>query len=71
MPFLTSIAGAASYLNTSEEFVRDLIASGQIEGVGEKSVTLRSLSDYKHRDDAKRQAAADELTRLSQEMDLP
>lgn len=71
MPFVDSVEGAASYLNVSKGFVRALIAAGRIESVGPESVTLQSIIDYKHQDDATRRAAAEELTRISQEMDLP
>jgi hypothetical protein len=71
MPFVTSVRSAAQFLNTSEEFVRDLITSGDLRRSGRNSVTTRSLFSYRERDDAERRKASDELTRLGQEMDLP
>lgn len=58
MTFRTSIESAASYLHVTTKFVHELIASGQIEKVGDQSVTVASLCAYKERDDPEHRAAA-------------
>lgn len=62
---------AATALNVSRPYLIGLLDSGQIpcRKVGRhRRVTLEALLAYKRQDDLKRRAAADELTRLSEEL---
>jgi excisionase family DNA binding protein len=64
---------AADLLNVSRPYLIGLLDAGEIEYrmVGtHRRVLAGSLSEYRHRDDARRRSAADELTRLTQEMGL-
>lgn len=54
---------AVGLLNCSRDFTLGLIARGEID------LTRMSVLAYRERDDAERKAAADEVTRLGQEMD--
>jgi excisionase family DNA binding protein len=64
---------AADMLNVSHPYLICLLEAGEIayRMVGtNRQVLTRSLLDYRHRDDARRRAAADELTTLAQDMAL-
>lgn len=64
---------AADLLNVSRPFLIGLLEAGEIEyrTVGtHRRVPAFSLIEYKRRDDQRRRAAAEELTRLGQEMGL-
>ena len=64
---------AAELLNVSRPFLIGLLEGGQIEfrKVGKhRRVKAASLMAYLANDDQQRREAADELTRLSQEMGL-
>jgi excisionase family DNA binding protein len=64
---------AADLLNVSRPYLITLLESGQIpfRKVGRhRRVTFEALMVYQRRDDAERRAAADELTALSEELDL-
>jgi excisionase family DNA binding protein len=64
---------AAELLNVSRPFLIGLLDAGEIEyrKVGKhRRIKAQSLMAYMARDDQERRKAADELTRLDQEMDL-
>lgn len=64
---------AAELLNVSRPFLIGLLDAGEVEyrRVGKhRRIKARSLMDYMSRDDRQRREAADELTRLNQEMGL-
>jgi len=64
---------AAELLNVSRPFLIGLLEAGEIEHrkVGKhRRIKAQSLMAYLARDDQERRAAADELTRLNQEMGL-
>ena len=64
---------AADLLNVSRPFLIGLLDAGEIEyrKVGKhRRIKAQSLMSYIARDDQKRREAADELTRLNQEMGL-
>ena len=65
---------AADMLNVSRPYLIGLLERGEIEyrKVGtHRRILAESLMTYMREDDRKRRAAADELTALSEEMDLP
>ena len=64
---------AAELLNVSRPFLIGLLDAGDVEyrRVGKhRRIKARSLMDYMARDDRQRREAADELTRVDQEMGL-
>lgn len=64
---------AADLLNVSRPFLIGLLDVGDVEyrRVGKhRRIKARSLMDYMARDDRQRREAADELTRLNQELGL-
>lgn len=64
---------AAEFLNVSRPYLIKVLESGEIPFrlVGtHRRVRFRDLSEYKSRDDLARRRAADELTQLTQELDL-
>jgi excisionase family DNA binding protein len=64
---------AAEFLNVSRPYLIKVLESGEIPFrlVGtHRRIRFRDLSEYKSRDDLARRRAADELTELSQELDL-
>ena len=64
---------AAELLNVSRPFLIGLLDAGEIEyrKVGKhRRIKAQSLMAYMARDDQERREAADELTRLNQEMGL-
>lgn len=64
---------AADLLNVSRPYLIGLLESGQIpfRKVGRhRRITFEKLMDYKRHDDLERRAAADDLTRLSEELGL-
>jgi excisionase family DNA binding protein len=64
---------AADFLNVSRPYLIKLLESGEIPFrlVGtHRRVRFRDLHEYRNRDDLERRRAADELTRLSQDLGL-
>lgn len=63
---------AADLLNVSRPYLITLLESeNSFRKAGRhRRVTFEALMEYKRRDDAERRAAADDLTELSEELDL-
>jgi excisionase family DNA binding protein len=64
---------AANLLNVSRPYLITLLESRQIpfRRVGRhRRITVEAIMEYKRRDDAGRRSAADDLTSLSEELDL-
>jgi excisionase family DNA binding protein len=64
---------AADMLNVSRPYLITLLESGQIpyRRVGRhRRITFEAFMEYKRHDDLKRRAAADDLTKLSEELGL-
>lgn len=65
-----TLTQAAGYLNASTRYVLQLLADGDLNFAGncEPRIDGQALAAYKERDDEKCRRAADELSRLGQEM---